>query len=269
VATDNTPPGGNSAARVGKRAQGPQTRERTRRPGRPPSGTSDTAVSGPLGAVGEGDGDSTVTTVLTAARRLFHSPGYASTPVSRIAHLAGVSRATVYNHFSDKRSILNQLVRDYMAGYEQIGAHLRLQVDPKASIFDLLRTMVRDAMLWRIDNADLRPAIEVAKQMPDSGWREADEAADRAMHDWLASVHHAARERGLTRSDIDIDFASGALYSMIEASLSTLNPAASRQEVEKITDQLALLQWHAIYTIPPERSPLAEEVLPFLLGRGA
>jgi hypothetical protein len=56
---------------------------------------------------------------------------------------------------------------------------------------------------------------------------------------------------------------------MIEASLSTLNPAASRQEVEKITDQLALLQWHAIYTIPPERSPLAEEVLPFLLGRGA
>ncbi|HXY45179.1 MAG TPA: TetR/AcrR family transcriptional regulator [Acidimicrobiales bacterium] len=212
---------------------------------------------------GNGSTDDTVRSILSAARQLFHSPGYASTPVSTIARRAGVSRATVYNHFPDKRSILNTIVREYMAGYEQIGMHLRMRLEPKESLYDLLRSMVRDAMLWRIDNADLRPAIEVAKQQPDGGWREADDAADRAMHDWLASVHHAGRERGLTRPDVDIDFASGALYSMIEASLSALNPAASRQEVEQITDQLALLQWHAIYTIPPAESPLVEDVLPF------
>jgi AcrR family transcriptional regulator len=209
--------------------------------------------------------ESTVHAVLVAARYLFHSPGYASTPVSDIARLAGVSRATVYNHFSDKSSILNQLVRDYMTGYEKIAIHLRSFIDPEESIYELLHKMVRDAMLWRIENADLRPAVEVAMQMPDSGWREADEAADRAMYDWLASIHHAARSRGITRPDIDIDFATGALYSMIEASLSTLNPAATTEEVEMITDQLTLLQWHAIYTIAPDKSPLAEDVLPSLL----
>jgi AcrR family transcriptional regulator len=237
-----------------------------RRPGSPAPGAGGPAGDGRPGAFpGDPAGETTVQAILAAARSLFHSPGYASTRVSDIAHLASASRATVYNHFANKRSILHQLVRDYMAGYEQIGLRLRSRVDPKEPVFDLLRNMVRDAMLWRIENADLRPAIEVAKQLPDSGWREANEAADRAMHDWLATVHYAARERGLTRPDIDIDFASGALYSMIEANLSTLDPAASREELDKITNQLARLQWHAIYTIPPEGSPLAEDVVPFLV----
>jgi AcrR family transcriptional regulator len=220
----------------------------------------------PAAVTQDPEGETTVDAILAAARHLFHSPGYASTRVSDIAQLANASRATVYNHFSNKRSILNQLVRDYMVGYQQIGLHLRSRIDPKEPIYDLLKNMVRDAMLWRIENADLRPAIEVAKQMPDSGWREANEAADRAMHDWLTTVHYASRERGLTRPDIDIDFASGALYSMIEASLSTLNPSASRDEVDQITDQLARIQWHAIYTIPPEESPLAQEVVPSLVS---
>jgi hypothetical protein len=125
--------------------------------------------------------------------------------------------------------------------------------------------MVREAMLWRIQNADLRPAIEIAKQMPDSGWKEADEAADKSMSGWLATVHRAGRECGLTRPDIDIDFAAKALYSMIEASLSSLDPASPSEDVERLVDQLARLQWHAIYTIEPEDSPIAIKVAPFLV----
>jgi AcrR family transcriptional regulator len=203
--------------------------------------------------------------ILLAARELFHSPGYAATRVADIAHRAGVSRATVYNHFADKQSILYQLVRDYMAGYEQIAEWLKTSVDPKASIYELLGNMVRDAMLWRIKNADLRPAIEMAKQLPTSGWKEANEAADRAMHGWIADVHHASAKLNITRPEVDIDFASGALYSMIEAALSTLSTAATVAEVDRITEQLTLLQWHAIYSIPPQDAPVAEDVLPLAL----
>ena len=203
--------------------------------------------------------------ILAAARRLFCSPGYAGTRVADIAHLAGVSRATVYNHFADKKSILYQLVRDYMAGYEQIGERLKAGIDPKESIYQLLRNMVRDAMLWRIENADLRPAIEMAKQLPTSGWKEADDAADRAMHGWIANIHHASARLDITRPEIDINFASGALYSMIETTLSTLSTSASVAHVDLLTDQLALLQWHAIYSIPPDQAPVAGDVLPLAL----
>jgi hypothetical protein len=101
--------------------------------------------------------------------------------------------------------------------------------------------------------------------MPDSGWKEADEAADKSMSGWLATVHRAGRECGLTRPDIDIDFAAKALYSMIEASLSSLDPASPSEDVERLVDQLARLQWHAIYTIEPEDSPIAIKVAPFLV----
>ena len=120
-------------------------------------------------------------------------------------------------------------------------------------------------MLWRIKNADLRPAIEMAKQLPTSGWKEANEAADRAMHGWIADVHHASAKLNITRPEVDIDFASGALYSMIEATLSTLSTASTVAEVDRITEQLTLLQWHAIYSIPPQYAPVAEDVLPLAL----
>ncbi len=203
--------------------------------------------------------------ILAAARELFHTPGYAATRVADIALRAGVSRATVYNHFADKKSILFQLVRDYMAGYVQIGERLRAGIDPKESTYQLLRTMVRDAMMWRIENADLRPAIEMAKQLPTSGWKEANDNADVAMHGWIAAIHHASAKLQITRPEIDIDFASGALYSMIEATLSTLSTSASVRHVDLLTEQLTLLQWHAIYSIPPEGAPLAEDVLPLAL----
>ena len=81
----------------------------------------------------------TLTAILAAARHLFHSPGYAVTRVADIAHEAGVSSATVYNHFADKKSILYQIVRDYMAGYAQIGVRLKARIDPSESIYQLLR----------------------------------------------------------------------------------------------------------------------------------
>jgi AcrR family transcriptional regulator len=203
--------------------------------------------------------------ILAAARRLFHSPGYAITRVADIACEAGVSRATVYNHFADKKSILFQLVQDYMAGYAQIGERLKERIDPAESVYELLRNHIRDAMLWRIENADLRPAIEMAKQLPTSGWREANEAADRAMHGWIADIHHACTRLDITRPEIDISFATSALYSMIEVTLSTLSTSASRTHVNRITEQLTLLQWHAIYRIAPDDAPRAGDILPVAL----
>jgi AcrR family transcriptional regulator len=206
--------------------------------------------------------DDSVSAILVAARQLFHSPGYTSIRVADIAHRAGVSRATVYNHFADKRSILYRVVRDYMTGYEQIGRRLKARVDPRDSTYKLLRNMIRDAMLWRIENADLRSAIETAKQMPGSGWQEANQAADRAMHSWISEIHQASASLHITRPDIDISFASIALYSMIEAALSTLSTSAPRAYVERIAEQLALMQWYAIYTIAPEDAPIAQDILP-------
>ena len=139
------------------------------------------------------------------------NPGYTSARVADIAKLAGVSRATVYNNFEDKQAILNQLVRDYMSGYQEIGLRMQKAAKPSDTVFELLGTMLHETFMWRIQNADLRPAIEVAEQLPGSAWTEANHAADLAIHGWIATIHHASADHGVILPDIDIDFATEAL----------------------------------------------------------
>ena len=134
-----------------------------------------------------------------------------------------MSRATVYNNFKDRRAILNRLLRNYMAGYEDIGFRLQEDARPTDTVFALLETMMNGLLMWRIENADLRAAIEVAKQLPGSAWTEANRAADLAIHRWIAAIHHASSSHGVIRPEIDIDFATGALYSMIDATISALD----------------------------------------------
>lgn len=43
--------------------------------------------------------------ILDGARRAFTEHGFQRTSVDEVAHLAGVSKATVYNHFSDKEAL--------------------------------------------------------------------------------------------------------------------------------------------------------------------
>lgn len=203
----------------------------------------------------------TTQSILKAARQLFSSPGYTSARVADIAKLAGVSRATVYNSVGDKRTILNELVRRYMAGYEEIGLRVQQAAKPTDTVFGLLGTMLRDTLMWRISNADLRSAIEVAKQLPDSVWTEANLMADLAIHGWLAKIHRASSLHGITIPEIDIEFASAALYSMIDVTISSFDVHTPAQEIDRIAHQLTLLQWHAIYCIPPSESPLIEDVL--------
>ncbi|MGB3790569.1 MAG: TetR/AcrR family transcriptional regulator [Phormidesmis sp.] len=49
--------------------------------------------------------------ILEGAKQEFLSNGYAATSMDRVAAAAGVSKATVYNHFQDKASLFSALVQ--------------------------------------------------------------------------------------------------------------------------------------------------------------
>jgi AcrR family transcriptional regulator len=193
--------------------------------------------------------------ILSAARELFAERGYLETTMAAIANQAGVARATVYNNFEDKVDILAEIIRDYMRGYVEIGRRLQEHADPERTVFQLLEEMVREAIAWRIANADLRGAIDIAKHTPASGWEEANAEADAAMLGWIRSIHKANAEQGLTRPGLDIAFATKAVYSMIESTLSGFDISASEREVQEVAHQLTLLHWHAIYDLEPSQSP--------------
>ncbi|HEU4461734.1 MAG TPA: TetR/AcrR family transcriptional regulator [Solirubrobacterales bacterium] len=202
------------------------------------------------------------TKIIDASRKLFSRRGFSETSMGDIARSAQVARATVYNNFDDKQDILAAIIKDYMKGYAMIAQRLRENARSGETSFDLIQEMVREALSWRVKNADLRPIVAVAKNLRGSGWEEADKAADDALLGWIIDVHAADADAGLIREDIDIEFAVRAAFAMIESVLSSFDVSSSEEEINKAAHQLALMHWYSICSVPPEdapRSPLGRK----------
>lgn len=200
--------------------------------------------------------------IIDASRRLFSRRGFADTSVGEIARAAGVARATVYNNFDDKHGILAAIISEYMAGYAQIARRLRENARSGQTSFELIQEMVREALAWRVENADLQPIVAVARNLRGSGWEEANKAADDAMLGWILAVHAADETAGLIREEIDLEFGVRAAYAMIDAVLSSFDVAAREEEIDRAAHQLALLHWYSLCSVDPAEAPRSP------LGRG-
>lgn len=173
-----------------------------------------------------------------------------------IARAAQVARATVYNNFDDKQDILAAIISEYIGGYQEIVQRLRENARSGQTSFDLIQEMVRAIFSWRVENADLRPVVAVARNLRSSGWEQANKTADDALVDWIMQVHTADEDAGQIRRDIDLKFGVRATYVMIEAMLVSFDlDTATEKKVNEAADQLALLHWYAICSVPPEEAP--------------
>lgn len=193
--------------------------------------------------------------ILEASRKLFTRRGFSETSMGDIARAAQVARATVYNNFDDKQDILAVIIREYLTGYAQIPQSLREHARSGQTSFDLIEEMVRQALSWKVKNADLRPIVAVARSSRSSGWEEANRAADEAMLGWIMAVHAADESAGLIRDDIDLEFGVRATYWMIEAIIVNFDTSSDEEEIGRAARQLALLHWYAICKVPPAEAP--------------
>jgi AcrR family transcriptional regulator len=204
---------------------------------------------------GDNSNNPSYDTILEAARALFVEKGFRETSMGAIARRAEVVRATVYNNFRDKDAILATIVQRYQQGYAAIPERLRGKLEAGDSSFDLIEATIREAFEWRMANAKIRPLLDLAKALPDNAaWNEANRAADEAMHRWLRSIFRRDAKRGTLRKGLNIQFASVALYGMIDSALSSSDVNASRATVRTTVRQLALLLWHAAYHVEPDRA---------------
>jgi AcrR family transcriptional regulator len=189
--------------------------------------------------------------ILAAGEALFIEQGFPETSMEAIAQRANVVRATVYNNFKDKEAILAELMTRYWEDYVEIPRRLRERARPEQTSFELIEEMIRSAIVWRVRNAELRPLVDLCRHLPGSPCPKLNADADAAMHDWILEIHGREAGRGLLREDVDLDFATRALYLMIEAVLASFDPRASTGHLDAAVHQLALVNWHALYREGP------------------
>ncbi|MCU1389759.1 MAG: transcriptional regulator [Ilumatobacteraceae bacterium] len=126
--------------------------------------------------------------ILTTAQQLFRDQGINSTGIDQLCAVAGVSKRTLYQHFTGKDELIAEHLR-------------RFDPDILPGVFDRADLTPRERLLAAFDvHAPLCPFIAAAVEMPDPGHPARVYARDYKQA-FAARLTDTAREAGATDPD--------------------------------------------------------------------
>ena len=89
--------------------------------------------------------------ILEAALELFASEGYAATPTSKIAKMAGVSEGLIFRHYESKQGLLDALIVEAEVRLGKIFGPILFESDPKLVIRKTIELPFRGVESREID----------------------------------------------------------------------------------------------------------------------
>ncbi len=142
--------------------------------------------------------------VLNGARQVFMTDGFGGASVDKIAKVAGVSKATLYSYFPDKRALFTEVARnECQRQADQAVAEININASPDKVLRDAGEHMVGFVLsdisqrFYRICVAEADRFPELARDFYDSGPRVAKNV--------LATYLELAKQRGeLDFDDVDL-----------------------------------------------------------------
>jgi AcrR family transcriptional regulator len=176
------------------------------------------------------------TALLTAARAVFRSDGFANARVSDIASLAGMSNGGFYRYFTDKLDVLVSLLRDLSEEMFLLSRSPWVPEDPTASVYETTYLYLK---LYR-DNADLfRAEIEAAQTQ--GNVEELWYRARKAFFDRITRALRRGQETSVVRRELDPELAAALLGGMTEhyAYLRFVLQRAPEMDIGEVSRQIA------------------------------
>lgn len=174
--------------------------------------------------------------IVAAARRLVIDEGMPNVSLAAVAKAAGVSRQTVYNHFSDLEEIILSGVEATVGAVAGPMGEMLEAVDDPARALDVY---VR-ASISAMANDEL--AMGNAGAMSPDGQAHALDILE-AFHTPLNRILHAGVDDGTFRADLDPDATSEIVFHMIG---SARTPIARGRDVDDVADRVADLVGRAV-----------------------
>ena len=186
----------------------------------------------------------------SAARRLFANRGFAGTSMADIATAAGVSKATVFHHYRNKRQLYEVLVGDAFAGFrEQLIPLLDAEGDVQGSLRDFaaahlerltrmqgtMRLIAREMLSWTAGSGEELVSGEISRNFS-----------------LLVDAIRRGQARGTVRADADPGLAVFLLlcsswFVFQTGALVRRNPdLAVASSVDTYADELARLLYHGL-----------------------
>lgn len=160
--------------------------------------------------------------ILKASRRLFKDKGYDNTMIDDVADAAGISKATLYNYFPNKESLLVGTLDDQIATIRQ-----RIEAMDGGDSYEKLKQLLEFLVI------DSVPAIDVSRRVMYLNACEASPMYGKVNEakEILKALVDQAKEEGVFREDI---------YSIeiVELLMSIyLNSQFQWKDIEDLTEE--------------------------------
>ena len=157
--------------------------------------------------------------VLEGARSIFLRDGFEGANVDDIARAAGVSKATLYSYFPDKRLLFMEMASRQCALQAD---EAMLKIDPSRPPAEVLPLVARSFLkfvLSEMGQRIFRICIAEADRFPDLG-RQFYQSGPMTMRGKLVTYLATARDRGEVAID-DLELAADQFTELCKASLWT------------------------------------------------
>lgn len=155
--------------------------------------------------------------VLQGAREVFRNDGFEGASVDNIARAAGVSKATLYSYFTDKRQLFSEVVR---IECKQQAETVLAKLDVGASIRDVLPKLGREMVAFYSSDFGqgvYKVCVAESDRFPGLG-QEFYESGPQMVCDQVSQLLEKAIERGELRID-DVPLAAEQFGELCKATL--------------------------------------------------
>jgi AcrR family transcriptional regulator len=174
-------------------------------------------------------------TLVSAARRVFESRGYAATRIQDVAAEAGVSHGTVYTWFPGKDELLREVTHS-IVGEVVAAARERPRETRDPDAYARLASATRRFLLGYRRNARMLAVVEEAASA-DAEWSSLLDELREIYIDRTRRTLRRLQSDGVVAPDLDPDVAAPALTGMVEtfARRTATAPAIADSDVEQLT----------------------------------
>ena len=155
--------------------------------------------------------------VLEGARQVFLSDGFEGASVDDIAKAAGVSKATLYSYFPDKRFLFMQVAKNEC---QRQAGHALETIDMDAPVAEVLQAIALEMIDFITSNFGkriFRICVGESDRFPELG-REFYESGPMMVRSRLVEFFHEAAENGEVEIE-DFELAADQFHELCKADL--------------------------------------------------
>lgn len=184
--------------------------------------------------------------ILESAYHIFKEKGLEDTRVSQIVKNAGIAQGTFYLYYNSKMDVLPDLAQQIISNYTQ---YLTEYGDVKAGLDVNLRLAID--RIFEVNQEDRTIPSIVYVGITRSGDVDKWKVIYRPLYDLIADYLEAAKENGEIREDINPDYYSEFVISLIESTARGLILFQhSPEEVTKYKEELSSFILNAVSWAP-------------------